>query len=668
MDKNLKERLLNEAIRIAEDIYDKRKEDKNGIYWETLFINHENNRKVEWKASEGIYTGVSGISLFFLNLYKVTGNKKYLKICKDSLRWVIKHSKRSKYSNYSFIVGKMGIAYVLIKLAEVCKGNYLKEALKIAKGCDTFFSFERLPCEYMHGASGILLALLHLYDATNEKWLLDKIDIYIKFIIDKAYYNHDGLHWDRSLNCIKSLCGFSHGMTGIAFVFLELGKYYNNSAFYYIAEQLFSYESNFYSKKVKNWLDLRSSIFDEKTEMEHKTAFMERRYNFFTEEKFPNAWCHGAPGIGLSRLRAYELLKKNIYRKEIEICVNKVMISKSFRKDPSFNICHGLGGNLDLLIDVVKSLKDKRIRRFLDITAGEMLKFHSINNIYLSGIYTIVGDIEDYSMFIGNAGIGYFYLRLIEPDKIESILAPKLLKKSKTKIKGRKYSNINISIRSIKEKILKIGYKRTLQLFWLSYHKKLEEYLNKPIINKRENEVKEFQKFVKACLKLNGNNNELIKDIFELETKKIEVDSKIKSYSLINARTLFQKELINNIMSNDELLLKSRIIMNMDICLYKTKWDWTNTSNEKSINIKKIIKKPKLLLLAGSIDGTIENEISAFCYNILIHFKNGSQVNDVIIQVLNLFESDSKAYSDKIKVKTIEQIRSMLKDRILDLE
>ena len=665
MDKKLKNMVLAEAIRIGEDIYNRRKEDENGIYWETMEFVHSDKTFV-WNSSGSIYSGVSGIVLFLLGLYKITKNKKYLEICKRSSGWLINYCKKNNNSSFSFLAGKMGIAYTLMKISKVSKSNYLKEeALKIAKNCDCLISSGDSAGEYMHGASGTLIVLLHLYDAYKEKWLLNKIDIYIKCLLDNAFYNYDGLHWDRSPNYIKSLCGFSHGASGIGFVLLELGKYFNNPAFYYIAEQLFGYETNFYLKEKKNWIDLRSSIYDEKSESEHRTAYMEKRFDFFSEKKTMSTWCHGAPGIGLSRLRAFELLKKQIYRKELKICSDNVIKNDYFDISSSYNLCHGLGGNLDLLIDILSVYKDNKISKYLFNMVDKMLIYHSNGKNYPSGLSFVAREVEDYSMFLGNSGIGYFYLRIVQPDIIESILAPKLQNKCSVKLKHKDYPYININLNNVKEILISKGYERTLKLLLLLNGNKTKSYHNRAVINNRENEINEFQSFVSKYIKLKKNGFKLIKDIFKLETKKLEIDSKVKSFALLNARTLFQNDIIKDILKNDELLLNSCLILNPDVRLHSIKWNWNNPLSKKSIASMESGNDEKFLLLVATVYGTKEIDITSYSYNLLHFFKNGMYVKDTIEKMLELFEAESLSNSDKIKEKTIEHIRNLLVNNLL---
>ena len=68
---------------------------------------------------------------------------------------------------------------------------------------------------------------------------------------------------------------------------------------------------------------------------------------------FAMAWCHGGPGIGLARLRSLELLENQETLADLNealqitaaVCTNVV-----FPASGNLCLCHGIGGNADLLL------------------------------------------------------------------------------------------------------------------------------------------------------------------------------------------------------------------------------------------------------------------------------------------------------------------------------
>jgi lantibiotic modifying enzyme len=66
-----------------------------------------------------------------------------------------------------------------------------------------------------------------------------------------------------------------------------------------------------------------------------------------------NAWYHGAPGVALSRLRAYEMLSDEVCRGEAETAIETTtanLYGNSEMSQTNYSLCHGLGGNSEPLL------------------------------------------------------------------------------------------------------------------------------------------------------------------------------------------------------------------------------------------------------------------------------------------------------------------------------
>ena len=98
---------------------------------------------------------------------------------------------------------------------------------------------------------------------------------------------------------------------------------------------LLSMMRSLFRTEVNNWLDLRSF-----TDSVLKTQDTQPISHMCT-------WCHGAPGIGLARLRTLPLLDNTAIRSEINIAL-KTTLENGFGGNHS--LCHGDLGNLELLL------------------------------------------------------------------------------------------------------------------------------------------------------------------------------------------------------------------------------------------------------------------------------------------------------------------------------
>jgi lantibiotic modifying enzyme len=137
----------------------------------------------------------------------------------------------------------------------------------------------------------------------------------------------------------KHLTGFSHGTAGVAYALLELFQATGDTKYRRGAELAFNYERRWFDASAGNWPDFREE------------PGARKRGN----DPWPcaTAWCHGAPGIGLSRLRAYEVLRDATCKDEALIALEttRSWIESALRSGTcSFCLCHGLAGNADLLL------------------------------------------------------------------------------------------------------------------------------------------------------------------------------------------------------------------------------------------------------------------------------------------------------------------------------
>jgi lantibiotic modifying enzyme len=200
----------------------------------------------------------------------------------------------------------------------------------------------------------------------------------------------------------------SHGAGGIAFALLALFEATGYVRFRHGAEMGMQYERGWFDPQHGNWADLR--------ENPHRRGSPRRR-------SYTCYWCHGAAGIALSRLRAFQIFGDERCKQEAAIGLETTCaeVESSLRADSSdFSLCHGLGGNGDILAEGERVLGTDGAR-FSEL--AERVGRFGIDR-YLGGVWPCgthnQGDTP--SLMIGSAGIGYFFLRLHDR-RVPSLLA-----------------------------------------------------------------------------------------------------------------------------------------------------------------------------------------------------------------------------------------------------
>ena len=675
----MQKRLLDEARRIGDRLLAEAESDENGLHWKTMTMDLDHN--VSFTKLESIYSGVSGIALFFLELFKQTQDKRYMDAAAAGMKWVIDYCEKNPANSYAFFTGRMGVSYTLLQMHKFTREKeYIEKAMAVARPCKEALEDSYGVDDLINGNSGTLLGLLHLHAATGEKWILESIDGFAQKLVDRANHGPAGLYWDRSPQQVSGLCGFSHGAAGIGFVFMELGHYFKNQAFYFLARQAFLYERYFLNQanNHKNWPDLRKGIYSDDDYREHQEAFLEGNLDFFTRGGDMNAWCHGAAGIGLSRVRAWQLLKDPVYQHEVQIAVDKTILTdiEPANSKPLFILCHGSGGNAELFLYAYQVLGDKKYLSMAEKIALNVLAYHEKHHHYLPG-YRSPDAKEDRSLFMGNAGIGYFLLRVADPFHVPSILVPAIdvaLRPGETASLSH-YPFIVISLPDLQKRLLQKDFKRTLLVSEAIMPKKVKAFftgLQPDSDDTGISLVKSFAEYIeKAMPALPAKKKDVLADVFELEKEKRRMDEEIKSFSLLDIKEKILVQQAEKINETDNETFKKLIFrLEEDVRLATTDWDWHESNREQWLanpdrEKEQVEEDFQPVLLKPTPLGVLETRLSPFSYTILYEFQESSPVERVIRAVLEAFESLTPEEEEMLKEKIIQQVKEALLAGIL---
>lgn len=358
-----------------------------------------------------VYSGTSGIALFLARLFGLTTERLYRTTAEGGLQQAWSRlNDLSPAARIGFYSGVTGIAYVSITLGETFGNQKLIDmALQAIEGL-TRDNLDEQGLDVIAGSAGAIPALLEIYQKYQKNWLIDLAIQHGERLLNTARKSDIGWSWNTlNMPTGRDLTGFSHGTAGIAWALLELHKQTGQERFCAAAEQAFRYEQHWFSAEYQNWPDFRNLV--DPTLSSRETP------------SYTLAWCHGAPGIGLSRLRAYALSGKAVYRSEAEIALrttaNMLMQSASAGQG-NYSLCHGLAGNAELLTCASQVFGDGEYKSIADQVGQMGIEQFQKNNVpWPCGV---PGGGETPNLMLGIAGVGYFYLRLFDPLKIPPIL------------------------------------------------------------------------------------------------------------------------------------------------------------------------------------------------------------------------------------------------------
>jgi lantibiotic modifying enzyme len=208
----------------------------------------------------------------------------------------------------------------------------------------------------------------------------------------------------RCWNSSTRFTGFSHGAAGAGLALLELAAVTGESSFADVGRRAFAYERGVYDPTSKNWPDFRQSA----------------RQQVASQPSCATFWCHGAPGIALSRLRAGELLPDDVARNEAITALDTTrswVASAIASGQVNYSLCHGVTGNAEVLLEGRDLLGPGAVELMLEAADAGIESYSTTGKPWPCGTH----EGSTANLLLGLAGIGYFYLRLASP-AIPSVL------------------------------------------------------------------------------------------------------------------------------------------------------------------------------------------------------------------------------------------------------
>jgi type 2 lantibiotic biosynthesis protein LanM len=357
-----------------------------------------------------LYNGASGISVFLAAYAKLTGDHSVAQLAIAGLTAVRQNLRSINAGRFARALGLGGatglgsVVYALVVISALLNdGGLLDDAVHAS----SLFSDELIAADtafdVMEGSAGAILGLLKLYRATGNKEVLQKAESCGYNLLKKRNLKTSergkGLGWGVG----KELNGISHGAAGFALSFATLAGVTAQNEFFRVSRECIEFENSSFSGSRGNWPDFRKESFE-------------------TETFWPCQWCHGAGGIGLSRIGIFKRFEGSIEANHTpisnDLLLNDVRRSIYCVEDawpyPSDTLCCGSLGNIELLHEAAPyvigkkypALREEAIRRMAAI----------ITAAHSQGDYRwVVGNKRfNLGLFQGMAGIGYTLLRRID--------------------------------------------------------------------------------------------------------------------------------------------------------------------------------------------------------------------------------------------------------------
>jgi hypothetical protein len=367
-------------------------------------------------AGGGVYQGTAGIGLFLAELAALTGDGRAARTAAGAIRHALTEGERIAHTAFGLYGGRVGIAWAATRAAELLgHDDFRAAAARVLEPLEGKESQDR-GTDVIGGAAGAIPALLSLAAPLDRENLREMARRLGDHLIATAVREPDGWSWATMPSAsARNLNGYAHGAAGCGQALLELFHATGEGRFRYGAEQAFAYERRTFSPELGNWPDLRHVKLSEYVQSGRVDAL---RALLLSEEGFPgqtpnfmSAWCHGAPGIGLTRLRAWQLLAEEVFREEAEAAVRATLRSLDEPR-MNYSLCHGRAGNCETLLMAADVFSDASIRERAEDFMREGCEAYGAAEAWPSGT---MGAVPDPSLLLGEAGTGHFLLRLHSP-------------------------------------------------------------------------------------------------------------------------------------------------------------------------------------------------------------------------------------------------------------
>ena len=385
------DRFLAAARSVADSIAAQARPAVGGARWETRSYTGQP------QYSTAVFGGTAGVVFLFADLFRVTGDPRAREVAEAAAMWVEGQSKpdlRDRGADSGLYFGLSGHGLMCLHLYEATgRERWMRDAQARGRAVARAAWPD---AHVLSGSAGSLIFLLRLYQAAADQSVLDAAARASDHITRTVDYDDKGARWDwHREEQVRFSAGFVHGASGIAYALAELWRFTGDDVLKRLVYDAW------------NWI--------EAVALEDERGICWNRWPGDLHRPRVQ-WCHGAPGIGLFAARAAEIFDDDDLRRFAARCARATLAAGDVRNNPSQ--CHGLAGNAELFIELARVGGDEswmsRARDFGDSATAYREE--------RDGEVRWMGDEPgNYSpdFMLGSSGLGHFFLRLAQPEKVQ---------------------------------------------------------------------------------------------------------------------------------------------------------------------------------------------------------------------------------------------------------
>ena len=244
------------------------------------------------------------------------------------------------------------------------------------------------------GASGAAVVCLRIHEHTGDEHALRVAVQVARSLADRARSENGRLSWPTDIDG-GHLGGFAHGASGIGWALVETGAAAKDTALVEAGRRAFAFDTAHFDPEAGGWPDLRREVRG-------------RRH-------FPVQWCHGAVGVGLSRLLAHRSAPAPALAEEAATALETTLARGV---PPNDSLCHGTLGAREFLAGMAeRSMRAREALHDLDRTILDRFERGLATDGIVGSHTTTPG------LMLGQAGFVLGLLRIAEPSRVPSPLS-----------------------------------------------------------------------------------------------------------------------------------------------------------------------------------------------------------------------------------------------------
>lgn len=370
-----------------------------------------------------VYSGTAGMALYFARLWSFSAEPAHRRTAAAALHHALRHAWHTDDSplgalggrwRFGFYLGTLGIAWTAWEASRLLdEPRYAREAARLVRELAATVDRPGEP-DVMFGPAGGIPALLAMEAGGIAGAGTLAVRLGDRLLAD-AVRGDDGWSWGLggTMPDRPNLTGYSHGTAGIGAALAALFGTTREERFRAAALEAFGYERARFDATEQNWPNYQLVPRADGT--------------------YPCSlsWCHGAPGIGVSRVVAAAYLDDGDLATEAKAAAET---TRSFlRAELDFPgkdhmLCHGIAGHLECLWLIEDGLGDTSIAERMRIAGRDLIGRYGEPARARWGTDvewpTGVANGAYPPLLTGVAGIGHWLLRLHAPDRVPTVLVP----------------------------------------------------------------------------------------------------------------------------------------------------------------------------------------------------------------------------------------------------